>query len=320
MNQKLVEYEVNESGVATLTLSRPHAMNALNEDLIDRFGEAFSNADADEKVETIVIRGAGKQFVAGADIRFFIDKIQKHQIDDILSFTRRTSQLFLSIEKSKKLTIALLNGLSLGGGSELALACQAIIATEKGSLGFPETAIGIYPGLGGMPRLARKIGPHLAKYYIFTGENISASQGLDFGIIDAIVSPDEIDQTIKKLKTPGCIIIKNQKPGSGYLKKMEALFSSDYLIEQIEKNRYDVIINGNASDKNSKTQKILKALKGKAPLALKKANAIIDMQTGKSIEEAIEIELSQPIEIFSTADALEGLSSVGKRQPVFKGI
>lgn len=318
-NEKIVEYEVKHNGIATLTLSRPYAMNALNEELVNQLENNFLKADTDEHVKAIVIKGAGKQFVAGADVRFFIDKIQTHKINEILSFTSQTSQLFLAIENSKKLTIAVLDGLSLGGGSELALACQAIIATDSGSLGFPETAIGIYPGLGGMPRLARKIGPFLTKYYVFTGTKMSAQEAFDLGLVKAIVSPGEIEQTIDKLIASRIDPTKKRMDRSDYLKKMEALFSSDYLIDQIERNSYD-IISGKLSVKNSETQKILHSLKQKAPLALKTANTIIDMQIGKNMEEAVKIELAQLREIFSTDDALEGLSSVGSRQPNFKGV
>ncbi len=104
------------------------------------------------------------------------------RIPDIVAFTRKGHELLLRIEESKKLTIALLDGLSLGGGSELALACQAIIATPAGSMAFPEIGIGIYPGLGGMLRMARHVGPALAKYFAFTGAAISAADAQGLGI------------------------------------------------------------------------------------------------------------------------------------------
>ena len=111
--------------------------------------------------------------------------------------------MFLKIENSPKLTIALLDGLSLGGGSELALACQAIVATSAGSMAFPETGIGIYPGLGGMLRLTRQVGPELAKYYVFTGASISAQDAKDMGIVQKLVDPADIPAAIQALVSEG---------------------------------------------------------------------------------------------------------------------
>ncbi len=131
--------------IAYITLNRPEAMNALNETVVAQLSKRFDEAEKDTDVTTIVIQGAGKAFGAGADIKWFADKIKQIK-SDIAEFTRKGHELLLKIENSNKLTIALLDGLSLGGGSELALACQAIIATPAGSMGFPETGIGIFPG------------------------------------------------------------------------------------------------------------------------------------------------------------------------------
>ncbi|MDZ7580255.1 MAG: enoyl-CoA hydratase/isomerase family protein [Deltaproteobacteria bacterium] len=144
-----------------------------------------------------MFQGAGKAFVAGADIRYFVEKIKAGRIPDIVDFTRKGHELLLRIEESKKLTIALLDGLSLGGGSELALACQAIVATPAGSMAFPETGIGIFPGLGGMLRLARHVGPELAKYYVFSGVPISAADAHALGIVHRLVAPAEVDAAMR---------------------------------------------------------------------------------------------------------------------------
>ncbi|MBU1344020.1 MAG: enoyl-CoA hydratase/isomerase family protein [Proteobacteria bacterium] len=318
INRDLVTSEFRDNGIAILTLNRPLAMNALNKELISRLEEKFFKAESDPKVTAIVLRGAGNQFVAGADIKFFIKKIQTRNYLDILSFTRKTSELFLAIENSNKITLAILDGLSLGGGSELALSCQAIVATDSGSMAFPETAIGIYPGLGGMFRLSRKIGPALTKYYVFTGAGILASEAFDLGLVQAVVSPNELDQTIDKIVGFG--IQKATKPlvKSERLKELEALFSSVYLMDQIGRNEYDTL-SGQLSKKILETKKILEILQKKAPLALKAANEIIDQQVGKSAREAIEIELARLVDMFSTRDALEGLSCAGKKKPTYIG-
>ncbi len=311
-DENLVLVEIQDNGIAFITLNRPKAMNALNVALINQFEEAFYKLESNPVVRAIVIKGAGKFFVAGADIKFFIEKIKEKDFSKIISFTRKTSELFLAIEKSKKYTIAALDGLSLGGGSELALSCHAIVATDKGTMAFPETAIGIFPGLGGMLRLARKTTPALAKYYTFTGHTISASDALKLGIVTHLVSADAMKETILKL------VLKEEQKKEVLFLPPEGFKDIDTFFSQI--NYQDLIDKNIPADVDAFFAKnILKSIGQKAPVALKLANDIIDMQVGKSNKDAIEIELSHLEEIFSTEDALEGLCSAGKRKPKYIG-
>jgi len=197
-----VDLEV-KGDIATVTLNRPEAMNALNEAVFTQLEERFSAAEKNPAVKAVVFQGAGKAFVAGADIRYFVQKIKAGRIEDIVAFTRKGHELLLRIENSEKMTIALLDGLSLGGGSELALACQAIVATPAGSMAFPETGIGIFPGLGGMLRFSRHTGPELAKYYTFTGAALSAADATALGIVTKLVAPAEVDAAIADLAAAG---------------------------------------------------------------------------------------------------------------------
>ena len=127
-------------------------MNALNEAVISQLREAFQRAAADPATSGIVIAGAGRSFVAGADIRFFIQNIERGDLDRIVRFTEQCQALLLEIQNCPKPVVARVHGLALGGGVELALACDYIVAAPGASLGFPETGIGIYPGLGGTQR------------------------------------------------------------------------------------------------------------------------------------------------------------------------
>jgi enoyl-CoA hydratase/3-hydroxyacyl-CoA dehydrogenase len=301
-----------KDGVGYITINRPEAMNALNETVVAQLRQRFKEAETDENVKTIVFQGAGKAFVAGADIKYFVDKIKADQIADIEKFTRGGHELLLDIENSDKLTIALLDGLSLGGGSELALACQAIIATPAGSLGFTETGIGIIPGLGGMLRLALHVGPELAKYYTFTGSPINAEDAHKLGIVTHLVSPADVPAAVKELASQG-------KPDKYAPRDLPEQFKSAAIMgrdENVARLLSGQLPDGVPDEIAAKTAKFIGY---KAPLALKIANEIIDAQVGKSISEAVEIELSRLNEIFSTADALEGLSSFGRKKPEYKG-
>jgi enoyl-CoA hydratase/3-hydroxyacyl-CoA dehydrogenase len=298
--------------MAYITINRPEAMNALNETVVAQLSKRFEEAEKDLDVTAIVIQGAGKAFGAGADIKWFVDKIKADKIADIVEFTRKGHELLLKIENSKKLTIALLDGLSLGGGSELALACQRIIATPAGSMGFPETGIGIFPGLGGMLRLARFAGPELAKYYVFTGAPISAENARALGIVTRLVAPAEVEATINELVKEGKQEKYRQREIPETLKQLAHMCSSENVTRLLAGEQPQ----GVPEELAAKTTKFVGY---KAPLALKLANQIIDRQVGKSMTEAVEIELGCTQDIFSTADALEGLSTVGRKKPEYKG-
>ncbi len=306
-----VDLEIKHN-IAFITLNRPEAMNALNETVVSQLDKRFTDAEKNPDVKAVVFQGAGKAFVAGADIRYFVNKIKTDRIQDIYDFTRKGQELLLKIENSEKLTIALLDGLSLGGGSELALACQAIIATPAASMGFPETGIGIFPGMGGMARMARIAGPELAKYYVFTGKFISAQDARDLGLITQLVAPSEIDAAIKTQIEEG----KPEKYQVSQLPEKYQTLAAMCTKDNVENLFCGMPLAGVNEELAAKTAKIISA---KAPLALKLANEIIDQQTGKSMREAVEIEMGHLFDIFSTADALEGLSTMGRKKPEFKG-
>ena len=306
-----VDLEV-KNGIAYVTLNRPEAMNALNETVVAQLDRRFAEAEANAGVKAIVFQGAGKAFVAGADIRYFVEKIKAGRIPDIVAFTRKGHELLLRIEESKKLTIALLDGLSLGGGSELALACQAIVATPAGSMAFPETGIGIFPGLGGMLRMARHVGPALAKYFAFTGAFISAADALALGIVTKLVESAGVDAAIQSLAVAGKPDKFRTRDIPEKFKAFAALFGPGSVA---------TLLSGKipAGANAELAGKVVKTLGYKAPLALRIADEIVDQQAPLPMRAAVEIELGRLQDIFSTADALEGLSSAGRRRPEFKG-
>ena len=309
---KFVDLEV-KNNIAYIILNRPEAMNALNESVVAQLAQQFLTAEKDSDVEAIVFQGAGKAFVAGADIKYFVDNIKADNIAATEVFTRKGHELLLRIENCSKPTIAFLNGLSLGGGSELALACQKILATPAGSMGFPETAIGIFPGLGGMLRSARYIGSSLAKYFVFTGAPISAEDAYDLGIVSKIITADILEAEAKALSAEAPIEKYKKKALPEKFLPLAAAFSNENVGNLLSRTPFPDI----PEELGAKLSKIISS---KAFIALKMANEIMDKQETLTIEEAIEIELGGLVDIFSTQDALEGLSSsIERRKPVFKG-
>ena len=308
---RIVDLDV-KGDVAYITINRPEAMNSLNAEVISQLEKRFSEAEADPAVKTIVFMGAGKAFIAGADIKFFIDNIVNNNVAASVEFTRAGHNLFLRMENSDKLTVAVVDGLSLGGGSELALSCQAIVATEAGSFGFPETGIGIYPGYGGMIRTARQIGKALTKYYVFTGKIIKAKDALALGIVAKLTTPAGIDDAIRELAAAGKPDKYRERILPPAFKEMTEICSG----ENAEKLIAGQPVDGVKQEFAKKTASIVAA---KAPLALKTANELMDAQENVSIEEAIDLEIGKLVYMFGTEDALAGLQSVGGKPPVWKG-
>jgi enoyl-CoA hydratase/3-hydroxyacyl-CoA dehydrogenase len=316
----VVDLEI-KGDIAYITVNRPEAMNALNAEVIRQLEKQFTAAESNPDVKTIAFMGAGKAFIAGADIKFFVDNIINKNVKASIAFTETGDELFLRMENSKKLTVAVVDGLSLGGGSELALACQAIIATDAGTFGFPETGIGIYPGYGGMNRMARMIGKPLTKYYVFTGKTIKAKEAYELGIVTKMTTPAQIEDAIKELAASGAPKKYRERILPPAYKEMIEICSDENAENLITgKPVTGVIGDGSAGtitrDFAEKTAAIVAA---KAPLALKTANDLMDAQEEVSLEEATQLELAKLEYMFGTADALAGLQSVGGTPPVWQG-
>jgi len=282
---------------ALITILRPEDMNSLNEQIMMQLSEKFEAANSDASIKRIVLTGSGKAFVAGADIKFFTDNIKSNSLDKIVSFTKFGQELYERIDKSSKLVVAIVNGLALGGGLELALCADTIIAVPKSVFAFPETGIGIYPGLGGTQRTQRKIGAGLTKYLIYTGDFLSAAEAKKIGLVDEIIQPDEIPDVISGIKQ----IQHSDK------KELDEKYSS--LAHFFEKYPVSDIIVGAKADEYSSSfisDKLIGRIKRKAPVAIKTAEKLINEARG------CESELEELTNIFSTSDALLGLSSIGK--------
>jgi enoyl-CoA hydratase len=175
--------------VALITINRPQAMNALNPATIIELSTAIAELEQQAEVHVIIITGAGeKAFVAGGDVALMrtLTPIQARDV------ALMAAELFQRIENSPCVVIAAINGYALGGGCELALACDLRLAAERAKLGQPEVNLGIIPGWGGTQRLPRLIGISRAKELMFTGERISAEHALKLGLVDHVYPDDQL--------------------------------------------------------------------------------------------------------------------------------
>lgn len=302
---RLVDLRV-EDGIAHIFINRPEALNALNADVIAQLEAAFDTAAADPRVCGIVLRGTGKAFVAGADVRFFVKAIEAGRISEITAFTRKAQACYAKIAACPKPVTAVVHGLALGGGAELALTAHRIVATHKGSLGFPETGIGIYPALGGTFRTTRRVGAELARYLLLTGRIVSAQDACDMGLVDVLVHPLEIEKTLKELAAQPAPAPPSPRRDLAELR------------EAFAGNPPALLADGFA-EAHPQSAALVKAVRSKAPLAVSRALALIDQNQGVTDSAAYENELAHVAAIFATHDALIGLRSAGRERPVFTG-
>lgn len=195
MDYQTILYEKSE-GIATVTLNRPKSMNALNSQVFKELDHAFSEIDGDDEVRVAILTGSEKFFAAGADITE-ISKIatpvEAHR------FLKDVQALFNRIEDLEKPVIAAISGLALGGGCELALACDLRIAAESAMFGQPEIKIGVIPGAGGTQRLPRIIGVTKAKELLYTGDVIDAQEAYRIGLVNKVVSVASLMEEARKM-------------------------------------------------------------------------------------------------------------------------
>lgn len=189
-----------QDGIAIVTIDRPEALNALNSTVITELEQVVAALESDRDVRCLILTGEGRSFVAGADIgeQYPLD------LDGGRRWGQRGSALMRRIEKLEFPTIAAVNGFALGGGCELALSCDIILASEKAKFGQPEVGLGIIPGFGGTQRMARIIGTGPAMELIYTADTIDAQRALEIGMVNHVVPADQLMDEAMKLAQKIC--------------------------------------------------------------------------------------------------------------------
>jgi len=189
-----LKYEV-KNNIATVTVSRPKALNALSEEVLEELFEAFTTADKDPEVKAVILTGEGRAFVAGADISQMValTGIEGHDL------MKKGALVMNHIEEISKPVIGAINGFALGGGCELAMACDIRIASVNAKFGQPEVNLGIIPGFGGTQRLPRLVGKGMGKYLMMTAEIIGAEEALRIGLVEKVVAAEDLISTCETI-------------------------------------------------------------------------------------------------------------------------
>ncbi len=201
-----------EEGIATITFNRPKALNALNSALLAELSRALDSVADDEDIRVLVLTGAGdKAFVAGADIKELaaLNALQAKR------FAQKGQSVINKITALPIPVIAAVNGYALGGGTEMALACDFIYAAESANMGLPETTLGLIPGFGGTQRLPRLIGSNQAKELIYTGKMIPAREAQTLGLVNQVFGAellmDAVMETARSLAAKGRVSLRAAK-------------------------------------------------------------------------------------------------------------
>lgn len=267
-----------DENITILSINNP-PMNVLNSELLKELDKALEEVKKSEALG-LVVTGEGRAFVAGADIKEMMDM----DSGEAKKFARRGQSVFRKLEKLSIPVIAAVNGFALGGGTELALACDVRIASSAAKFGQPEVALGVIPGFGGTQRLARLVGPGKAKELIFTGDIIGAQDALAIGLAQQLVDGYKMDENGEKVMNEKGRPIQDNTP---------------------------VVDAGVA---------MAKKIAGKGPIAIASAKKVIRKGLDMSLKKGLELEAKEFSLLFDTKDQKEGMDAfVEKRKPEFKG-
>lgn len=204
-------YEV-KNGVGYIVINRPKALNALNQTVLQELDRAIDMVEKDKEAKVVIISGAGgKAFVAGADI----GAMQYMTAEEAYDFARGAQIIFNRIQDMPKIVIAAVDGFALGGGCELALACDIRVASAKSQIGIPEVTLGVFPGFAGTQRLPRLVGTGIAKEMLATARKVPAEEAKAIGLVNYVVE----DNPMAKAEELAAQICKNSTSAIGLGKR-----------------------------------------------------------------------------------------------------
>lgn len=244
MNNESVIYE-KRNHTAWIYLNRPDEMNAVGKELLYGLADAVDQAEKDEDVRVLVLSGKGKAFCAGANLKELMDDLEvKHSKEPGL--LDLADVLYGRLEKLSKPVIAALNGMTLAGGLEIAMTADFIIASEKAKIGDAHANFGVLPGAGGAVKLPRKIGVNRAKYLLFTGDFISAQEMMEYGLVQQVVPPEELESTVQEIadkisgKSPLVLRKMKELVADGLEQPLEIALKQELLSLKAHTKTYDM--------------------------------------------------------------------------------
>ncbi|HLA85942.1 MAG TPA: enoyl-CoA hydratase/isomerase family protein [Thermoguttaceae bacterium] len=303
--------------VAVVRVHRPSHLNSVNPAVLHQLQQAIDHAAADPGVRGVLFAGDVKAFVVGAELGFFLRNIEARDFERIIQFTKAGHRLMNTIAACPKPVVACVDGVALGAGTEIALACHRVVASPRASFGLPETGLGIYPGFGGTQRAPRAVGIGLAKWLIFTGKTLSAAEARRIGLVDQVAPHEELTAAARQ-----CIFnflnANESRPPREPLSPERAAIEHFFAVNRVESLRLGQADPGG----NPALARAMKPVAAKGPVALRIAEWLIDEGMRLPLPSALQLEIDRVMDIFTTEDALRGLSFRAGRQvgnPQFTG-
>ena len=312
----LAGYRLLPGGIGIVTLRRLKQGNALNPEFLEDLGRALDLAEADQECKTILLKGLGGNLCTGLDAGYLLERLKNGQSPEIIEFAEKGRLLLDRMTACPKWLACLLDGPALGAGAEMALACHTIVATPRGSIGFPETGMGIYPSLGGVQRSLKYLGAAMASYLVLTGRVLDAEEARQLSLVEYLVPAGSGMETIVQLSAQGNPLTKRGLAAgvqAGFWGEMAKAFGDGEKLERL-------LTPEGLAEAGDEGRKAAALLSGKAPLALKAAVRLINDGSRLSLEEGLDMETESLKEIFKSKDAREGLTSAMEhRSPVYVG-
>ena len=311
----LASYQLHPGKIGLVTLRRMAEGNALTPELMEDLDRALDMAESDPECETVLLKGLGGFFCGGLDTAWLLGELKGGSGPEVIEIMEQGRRLLGRISTCPKWVACLLDGPALGAGAELALACHTIVATPRGKLGFPETGMGIYPGLGGVQRSLKPLGAAMASYLVLTGRVLDAEEARQLCLVEYLVPDGSGMETVTQLTGRTPLTKRGPAPGpqAGYWADMAEAFSDGQKLERL------LSPEGPPEDA-AEDAKTATLLAGKAPLALRAAVKLINEGSRLSLEEGLDLESDSLKEIYQSKDALEGLAAVVEhRSPVYVG-
>ena len=310
--------------VGLITLNHPQAMNALNGTLLSELMQALATFDADEAIGAMVITGSERAFAAGADIK------EMAEASTVEMLTGSFVELFDGIRKIKKPVIAAVSGYALGGGCELAMSCDMIVASETAKFGQPEVTIGVIPGAGGTQRLTRAVGKAIAMEMVLNNRMLSAAEAAQFGLVNRVISLSSkltVGQVLRIPKPPGLHIhespediFKKERKFRTYivlpfdtLSSIAAKFNvSEDALKEANPTSWEHFL--------EEAIALAAEIAARAPLAVRLGKEAVNKAFELSLTEGLEAERRTFYMLFATEDQKEGMKAfVEKRKAEWKG-
>ena len=289
-----------EGELARIRFLRPQTLNALDTEMLAELDTAWQEAEARADTRAIVLEGAGPAFMAGVDLDRILAWIEADQLDAIVDFVRAGHRFLKRVDSCDRHTIIRLHGLAVGAGAEFCAAFDTVVATPRGSLGFPETSIGIFPAMGGTQRLPRRVGYPVARWWILGGALVTAPRALELGLVDVVVDESRLDDEIRVLAHANTHRLRaaQHERASDLVPEPEfAGFVQTMLPELIDA----------PSTADRTMTRFARRLRRRPRLALRIADSLIQMSRRTTLAEGLAAEIRQLPDVYRTSEALAGI-------------